>query len=108
MRKELAGLVNEFAQNTTLHGFGNLFKKRETPNPFKWKNGMFLLAILACVSYLSFNLYSLAQDYLRYPVTTSVVREMRHAIALPAITFCVHGVRLHLEHIAIVLLGLEC
>ena len=92
MRKELAGLVNEFAQNTTLHGFGNLFKKRETPNPFKWKNGMFLLAVLACLSYLSFNLYSLGQDYLRYPVTTSVVRERKQFIALPAITICVYNV----------------
>ena len=88
MRKELAGLVHEFTQSTTLHGFGSLFKKRETPNPFKWKNVMFLLAILACMTYLGVNLYSLRKDYLRYPVTTSVVRERMDFMELPAITMC--------------------
>ena len=49
---------------------------------------MFLVAVLASFSFLAVNLYSLGDDYLQYPVTTSVLRERRDYIELPAITFC--------------------
>ena len=89
VQKELAELVNEFSGNTTLHGFGGLFKKRKTPNPLKWKNVMFLFALLACLTYLGINLNALVRDYLQYPVTTSIVRERREVMELPAITLCI-------------------
>ena len=88
VKKELTELVNEFAGNTTLHGFGSLFKKRKTPNPLKWKNCMFLFALLACLAYLGFNLNSLVKDYLKYPVSTSIVRERREFMELPGISIC--------------------
>ena len=88
LRKELASLVKEFSQNTTLHGFAGLFKTRETANPLRWKNAMFLVAVLASFSFLAVNLYSLGDDYLKYPVTTTILRERRDYIELPAITIC--------------------
>ena len=88
LQKELSGLVHDFSQNTTLHGFAGLFKRRETPNPLRWKNAMFLVAVLASFSFLAVNLYGLGDDYLKYPVTTSVLRERRDFIELPAITIC--------------------
>ena len=86
--KELTGLVTEFSQNTTMHGFANLFKKREKPNPLKWKNVMFLLAIMTCFVFLGMNLYTLGKDFLDYPVTTSIVQEHRDFIEMPAVTLC--------------------
>ena len=89
VKQELAGLVNGFAENTTLHGFASLFRKRETPNPLKWKNCMVLLAILGSMSFLGVNLYLLFSDYFQYPVTTSIVMERRESLELPAVTVCV-------------------
>ena len=91
VQKELAGLVTDFSTNTTLHGLGGLFKKRKTSNPFKWKNYMFLIAFFACLVILGYNLHSLATDYLKYPVTTSIVRERREFMEFPAITMCISG-----------------
>ena len=91
VKQELAGLVNGFAENTTLHGFASLFRKRETPNPLKWKNCMVLLAILGSMSFLGVNLYLLFSDYFQYPVTTSIVMERRESLELPAVTVCVES-----------------
>ena len=89
VKKELAGLVNRFAENTTLHGFASLFRKREALNPLKWKNCLFLLAILGSMSFLVINLQILFSDYFQYPVTTSIVVERRESLELPAVTLCV-------------------
>ena len=86
--KQLSGLVSRFAENTTMHGFAGLCSKRVIFNRFKWKNYMFLVAILACMSVLGLNLYFLFKEYFEYPVTTSILRERRQSMDLPAITFC--------------------
>ena len=88
VHKELARLINNFAGDTTLHGLANLFKKRETPNPFKWKNIMFLFAITASMTFLVINLRILLEDYSQYPVTTTIVRSRSEFRELPAITLC--------------------
>ena len=88
LRKELGSLVKEFSQNTTVHGLAGLLKKRETANPLRWNHTMFLVAVLASFSFLAVNLNSLGDDYLQYPVTTTILRERRESIELPAITIC--------------------
>ena len=97
VQKELAGLVNRFAQDTSLHGFASLCNKRETLNPFKWKNCLFMFAILGSMTFLGINLYYLFQDYTRYPVTTSIMTERRDILELPAVTFCLH----HIPHVIV-------
>ena len=89
LKKQLSAICNEFLQRTTFHGLAGLFGRRETANPLKWKNVMFLVAVLACQSFLAMNLYELGEDYLQYPVTTSILRERREIMQLPAITFCI-------------------
>ena len=89
LQKQLSAICNEFLQRTTFHGLAGLFGRRETANPLKWKNVMFLVAVLACQSFLAMNLYELGEDYLQYPVTTSILRERRDIMELPAITFCI-------------------
>ena len=88
VHQELARLINNFAGDTTLHGLANLFKKRETSNPFKWKNIMFLFAITASMICLVINLQILWEDYSRWPVTTSTIRSRNQSRELPAVTVC--------------------
>ena len=88
VKKELAEIVHDFSETTTLHGLDGLFKKRKRSNPLKWKNYMFLVAVLGCLTFLGINLNTLGKDYLEYPVTTSIVRERRAFMELPAITIC--------------------
>ena len=85
-RNNVINLFKDFANNTTLHGFSNAIKPRHQFNRFRWKNLLFLVAIISCLSLTGRNLYILISDYLEYPVTTSIIVETNKELELPAIT----------------------
>ena len=87
-KKGVRRLFRDFAQNTTLHGFSRAAKERSEFNKYGWKNVVFLAAILSCLGLTGHNLYFLISDYLRFPVTTSIVVENHQELEFPAVTIC--------------------
>ena len=81
-------LVKDFTDVTSLHGFHHALRDRPRYNKYRWKNCIFLAAILVCLTWANYNLYVLITEYRQYPVTTSIVVERKDELELPAITIC--------------------
>ena len=81
-------MVKDFASETTLHGFHHALRDRPQYNRYRWKNVVFLAAILFCFTMTGYHLYFLVTEYMTYPVTTSIVVEHVDELELPAMTIC--------------------
>ena len=87
-RKGVFSLFKDFSQDTTLHGFAQAVKQRPQFNQYRWKNAVFIVAIIFCLSITGSNLYYLISDYYHFPVTTSIVLEHHNELEFPAVTIC--------------------
>ena len=80
--------LKEFAENTTLHGFAHVVRRRPAFNKWKWKNLIFVLVTVACLSFAGNNVVSMVTDYLSYPVTTTTYTNTDLPMDFPAVTIC--------------------
>ena len=80
--------VKLFSSETTLHGFAFALGERPHYNRYKWKNVLYLAAILCCLTVTGNNLYYLISEYYEYPVTTSIVVDHKSVLPYPALTIC--------------------
>ena len=82
------GILKEFSESTTLHGFAHVVRVRSRFNNRKWKNFLFLLVTFACLGFAGKNVVTMVTDYFTYPVVTTSYSGTENPMIFPAVTIC--------------------